>query len=101
MLDTPQFSSSSRIYNIVDDDPAPREEVFALAHKMVEKRWPSIFQDDRSPETTGSIASGGSLRGEKRVLNARMKKELGVRLLHPSCVSGLQSIVEKMNNHSL
>ncbi|PKI35172.1 hypothetical protein CRG98_044447 [Punica granatum] len=92
---------SSRIYNIVDDDPAPREEVFEFAHMLVEKKWPGHFKDDPSPETTGSIAIGASTRGEKRVSNARMKGELGVRLIHPSYKSGFHSIVEKTKIHSL
>ncbi|XP_051115513.1 uncharacterized protein LOC127240731 isoform X2 [Andrographis paniculata] len=65
--------SPGKIYNIVDDDPAPRAEVFEYAKKLK------------------------TAMGEKRVSNARMKKELGVNLLHPSYRSGLRSIIEQMN----
>lgn len=84
----------------MDDDPAPREEVFEFAREMVKKKWP-FFQDDAALEINRSPATGASSRGEKRVSNARMKRELGVRLQHPSYKSGLQSIVEKMDIQAL
>lgn len=87
--------SSREIYNIVDDDPAPREEVFQYALELIEKRW------KRKIETKPFLYESreqSSLRGEKRVSNQHMKDKLEVRLLHPSYKSGLQSIVEKMDN---
>ncbi|XP_018466551.2 uncharacterized protein LOC108838067 [Raphanus sativus] len=87
--------SSREIYNIVDDDPAPREEVFQYALELIEKRW------KRKIETKPFLYESreqSSLRGEKRVSNQHMKDKLGVKLLHPSYKSGLQSIVEKMDN---
>ncbi|XP_038715929.1 protein YeeZ [Tripterygium wilfordii] len=84
--------STGRIYNIVDDDPAPREEVFAYASKLVGKKWPAQIQQN----TSGRAELLTQKHGEKRVSNARMKKELGVRLLHPSYRSGLQSIINQM-----
>ncbi|WOL03862.1 hypothetical protein Cni_G12582 [Canna indica] len=84
---------SRRIYNVVDDDPAPREEVFAFARSMISKKWPEMAsklanddtQDEQSPESRG---------GEKRVSNARLKKELGVTLLYPTYRLGLQNIID-------
>ncbi|KAK4748222.1 hypothetical protein SAY87_014808 [Trapa incisa] len=92
-MSTPQ---SSRIYNIVDDDPAPREEVFGFAWDMVMKKWP-LLQANSSLEITRPHAIGTGSSDEKRVSNARMKRELGVRLVHPSYKSGLQSIVEQID----
>ncbi|XP_057423025.1 uncharacterized protein LOC130716970 [Lotus japonicus] len=85
------------VYNIVDDDPAPREEVFENARKLVEKKWPGLNlqpleQKDRS------IVETRNLKGEKRVSNARMKNELGVQLLHPDYRSGLQSIIDQIES---
>lgn len=85
------------VYNIVDDDPAPREEVFEYARKLVEKKWPGLNlqpleQKDRS------IVETRNLKGEKRVSNARMKSELGVQLLHPDYRSGLQSIIDQIES---
>ncbi|CAN7021564.1 hypothetical protein IGI04_022616 [Brassica rapa subsp. trilocularis] len=87
--------SSREIYNIVDDDPAPREEVFEYALEMIEKRW------KRKIETKPFLYESreqSSLRGEKRVSNEHMKDKLGVKLLYPSYKLGLQSIGEKMDN---
>lgn len=89
--------SAWNVYNVVDDDPAPREEVFAYAWDLVEKKWPGLLKHRKPRENTESSNEKGSSRGEKRVSNARMKKELGVRLQHPSYKSGLQSIINQMD----
>lgn len=84
-----------KVYNIVDDDPSPRAEVFAYARDLVENRRPGwIKQTTVQPEFFVEKA-----RGEKRVSNVRMKKELGVRLLHPSYRSGLQGIMNFMQHY--
>lgn len=88
-----------RVYNIVDDDPAPREEVFEYASDLVEKKWPGwIKQPSEQKESSELTVKKRGFRGEKRVSNARMKKELGVRLLHPSYRSGLQSLIDQMDS---
>lgn len=79
-----------KIYNIVDDDPAPRAQVFAFARDLIEKKWPNHIKE--------SVFPGSARQAEKRVSNARMKKELGVTLLHPTYRSGLQSIIDNMDN---
>lgn len=83
-----------KVYNVVDDDPAPREEVFAYAGDLVEKKWPCRIK--QSAGKSESVVEQGSRRGEKRVSNSRVKKELGMRLLHPSYRSGLQSIINHL-----
>ncbi|KAL5845153.1 hypothetical protein ACOSQ4_011111 [Xanthoceras sorbifolium] len=93
-----QKPSSRNIYNIVDDDPASREEVFAYAWNLVEKKWPGGLKQSPSPQKVEQNNEKASSRGEKRVSNARMKRELGVRLIHPSYKSGLQSIIDQMEN---
>ena len=85
------------IYNIVDDDPAPREAVFEYARDLVDRKWPGwIKQSSEKRESTETDKQDGLL-GEKRVCNAHMKKELRVRLLHPSYRSGLQNIIDQMD----
>lgn len=92
------FPFFRRIYNIVDDDPAPREEVFTYAEDLIQKKWPGWVKQSTSSERAVSSMEKGCSRGEKRVSNARMKRELGVRLLHPSYRSGLISIIDQMEN---
>ncbi|KAH9623898.1 hypothetical protein KSS87_003114 [Heliosperma pusillum] len=79
------------IYNVVDDDPTPRAEVFEFAEQLINKRWPGLVTPNES-----FIQKTDPIGGEKRVSNARMKNELGVRLCHPSYRSGLQSIIDHM-----
>ncbi|XP_047060433.1 dTDP-6-deoxy-L-talose 4-dehydrogenase (NAD(P)(+)) [Lolium rigidum] len=81
--------SARKIYNVVDDDPAPRAEVFAFAQSLIEKIYPDLATDSAGPDSQDRI-----IAGEKRVSNARLKEELGVRLVHPSYRSGLQSILD-------
>ncbi|EOA39205.1 hypothetical protein CARUB_v10012174mg [Capsella rubella] len=88
---------SGEIYNVVDDDPAPREKVFEYALELIETRWPGTIETKPFPFVYESREES-SLRGEKRVRNEHMKNKLGVKLLHPSYKSGLQSIIEKMDN---
>ncbi|KAF3793088.1 hypothetical protein EJ110_NYTH02511 [Nymphaea thermarum] len=81
------------IFNIIDDDPAPRSEVFSYARSLVMQRWPGkldgIFVDQ---ETLNLHAQTGERIEEKRVSNNRMKSELGVELLHPSYRPGKASL---------
>ncbi|XVE56096.1 hypothetical protein DITRI_Ditri03aG0209800 [Diplodiscus trichospermus] len=93
-----QMRLSRRIYNIVDDDPAPRQEVFTYALDLIEKKWPSLIKESTSPERAELFVEKATSRGEKKVSNARMKKELAVQLLYPSYRSGLQSIIDQMEN---
>nr|CAD1842891.1 unnamed protein product [Ananas comosus var. bracteatus] len=37
--------SSGRIYNVVDDDPVPRAEVFAFARNLLESRFPDMAKE--------------------------------------------------------
>lgn len=86
------------MYNIVDDDPAPREEVFSYARSLIEKKWPGKLKQFPEEDKSSATFKKEDVVDEKRVSNARMKKELGVQLLHPSYKSGLQSIVDQMEN---
>ncbi|KAL6565411.1 hypothetical protein OROGR_002362 [Orobanche gracilis] len=90
--------SAGKIYNIVDDDPAPRKEVFELARNLVERKFPGRVKQHISPERVESLSIEQS---GKRVSNARMRNELGVKLLHPTFRSGLPSIIEQMDNNFL
>ncbi|CAA7410265.1 unnamed protein product [Spirodela intermedia] len=83
---------SGRVYNVVDDDPAPRTEVFLFAEELIEGKWPGKAK--RTGAEDAEISQENNSQGEKRVLNTRLKEELGVRLIHPSYRSGLRSILD-------
>ncbi|KAJ8762138.1 hypothetical protein K2173_007288 [Erythroxylum novogranatense] len=91
-----QIPGSGRTYNIVDDDPAPREEVFAFAEELIQKKWPGMGKHGTSCQVSEYSTEKFNSSGEKRVSNARMKRDLGVKLLYPSYRSGLQSIIDQM-----
>uniref|UniRef100_A0A0E0JGN8 NAD-dependent epimerase/dehydratase domain-containing protein n=1 Tax=Oryza punctata TaxID=4537 RepID=A0A0E0JGN8_ORYPU len=95
ILASMSIRSARRIYNVVDDDPAPRSEVFAFARSLVERKHPGLIMDSVVPATQDRIVAA-----EKRVCNARLKEELGVRLLHPTYKSGLQSILDSWSVES-
>ncbi len=77
-------------YNLCDDEPAPPQDVTAFACELlgvpVEPLTP-IEEADLSPMAQ-------SFYGEsKRVKNARMKDELGVRLAYPNYREGLRALL--------
>ncbi|KAK3425326.1 hypothetical protein EUGRSUZ_F01861 [Eucalyptus grandis] len=76
---------------------APREEVFEYAEDLVKTKFAGCFQEDKYPDGTESTVQRVGRRDEKRVLNSRLKQELGIKLLHPSYKSGLRSIIEQID----
>ncbi|CAL4957353.1 unnamed protein product [Urochloa decumbens] len=89
-----------KIFNVVDDDPAPRAEVFAFARSLIEMRYPDLITESPGVNSTESDFQERIVPAEKRVSNARLKKELGVKLLHPTYRSGLQSILDSWQAES-
>ncbi|KAJ3694302.1 hypothetical protein LUZ60_009782 [Juncus effusus] len=86
--------SIGKIYNVVDDDPAPRAEVFEFACDLIKRKYPEIIFNDLNDINLESMQLlKGNMIGEKRVCNLRMKEELGVKLIFPSYKSGLESIL--------
>lgn len=70
-------------YNLVDDDPAARQEVVNFAARLI-----------GAPELEAAPQSAGlpSAADEKRVSNRKMKEKLGVELTFPSYREGLTAI---------
>lgn len=95
-----QRPSPGKTYNVVDDDPAPREQVFKFARDLIEEKWPGHISFSNSAEEAKSPIPQGVSRGEKRVSNKRIKTELGVRLIYPTYESGLRSIIDQVENPS-
>lgn len=85
-----------KIYNVVDDDPAPRSEVMAFARKLL---CGNNTIDDESSETN-FLSSRPTVTkvSEKRVSNKLVKAELHVKLFYPTFRSGLQAIADGVNN---
>jgi nucleoside-diphosphate-sugar epimerase len=65
--------------NIADDDPAPIGEVAdAVADQL------GVARPPRVPAAQVSVEVAGMLTADRRIANARMKRELGVVLRYPS-----------------
>lgn len=79
------------VYNVCDDNPAPSEEVVAYACRLLGVVPPPLipFEEARLSPMAASF-----YRDNKRVSNARIKSELGVRLQYPDYRSGLAAILE-------
>jgi nucleoside-diphosphate-sugar epimerase len=76
-------------YNIVDDEPAPPQDVVAYAAELLSLPVPPDIPYDAA--TLSPMAR--SFYGEsKRVRNARLKAALGYRLLYPNYRDGLKAI---------
>jgi len=77
------------IYNLCDDDPAPPEDVIAEAARLLGRPVPPAVdfdEADLSPMARSFYAES------KRVSNARMTRELGVRLAYPDYRTGLAAL---------
>jgi hypothetical protein len=91
------------IYNVADDDPAPRSEVLAFAEQRLRQRAaggggaPAAAAAAAPAAAAGPPGSSGGSRDvveEKRVRNVLIKARLGVRLAYPSYREGVQAILD-------
>jgi nucleoside-diphosphate-sugar epimerase len=78
------------IYNVADDEPAPPQDVVAFACELLGVAPPPEVpyeQAELSPMARSFYADN------RRVCNARIKRELGVRLRYPTYRDGLRAIL--------
>ena len=80
-----------RAYNLADDRPAPPAEVTEFACRLLDLPLPPA-EPFEAAQLSPMAAS--FYRDSKRVSNARIKAELGVRLRYPSYREGLQALFE-------
>jgi nucleoside-diphosphate-sugar epimerase len=80
------------VYNVADDEPAPPQDVIAFACALLGVAPPPELPYDRaelSPMARSFYADS------RRISNARIKRELGVRLRYPTYREGLRAILEE------
>lgn len=86
--------NAGRIYNLADDCPAPPQEVLRYAAKICGAPLPP-------PEDYATAELKGLAKefyfDNKRILNSRIKTELGVQLRFPDYRSGLQDFCDSLS----
>jgi len=79
-----------RIYNVCDDDPASPADVIAYASALLGRPPPPLIP---FAEAELSDMGRGFYRDNKRVRNARIKADLGIRLAYPDYKTGLKALL--------
>jgi nucleoside-diphosphate-sugar epimerase len=78
------------IYNVADDEPAAPDEVVAYAAKLIGVPPPPEIAFDEADLTP---MARSFYEGSRRIGNARIKSELGVKLRYPTYREGLASLL--------
>jgi len=81
------------IYNVCDDKPAPPPDVITFACELLKVAPPPVVAYEAVAPTLSPMARSFYAEN-KRVSNARIKNELGVRLRYPDYRVGLRALLE-------
>lgn len=84
------------VYNVVDNDPAGRSEVELYAKQLLGGGPPgttALNSRESQSHSTAAVVEAAA-RGEKRVKNELMKRELGVHLEFPTYREGLAAVAK-------
>jgi hypothetical protein len=81
--------SGTHVFNITDDMPAPPQDVIAYGAELLGVPCPRATDP---ADAALSPAARSFYIENKKVSNARMKAELGVKLAYPTYVEGLKAI---------
>jgi nucleoside-diphosphate-sugar epimerase len=80
------------IYNVADDEPAAPGEVVAYAAKLIGVEPPPEVAFDEADLTP---MARSFYEGSRRIANARIKSELGVKLRYPTYREGLAALLSR------
>lgn len=80
------------IYNVCDDEPAVPADVTAEACRLLGITPPPLVPFDEAAKDMSEMAKS-FWRDNRRVANARIKRDLGVRLLYPDYRAGLKAVL--------
>ena len=78
------------VYNVCDDEPAPAHEVVAYAAALLGREAPPAIPFE---EADLSPMARSFYMASRRVSNARIREELGVKLTYPSYREGLTALM--------
>ncbi|WKW51789.1 SDR family oxidoreductase [Rhodomicrobium lacus] len=80
------------IFNVTDDEPAPNPDVLAYAADLIGVPKPPLIPYE---EAELSPMARSFYEGNKRVHNAKIKRELGVLLRYPTYREGLRALARE------
>ncbi len=79
------------VYNLCDDRPAPAEEVVRFAARLLKTDPPPLVP---LAEAGLTPMAASFYADDRRVRNARIKRELGVTLAYPDYEAGLRALLD-------
>ena len=81
----------TRLFNLADDEPAPPQDVILYAAELIGAPPPPEipFEEAALPPMARSFYAGN-----KRLRNARIKRELGIALKYPTYREGLRALLD-------
>ena len=80
------------IYTVCDDEPAPPQDVIAHAADLLGRPRPPLIDFDTAELTPMARSFYAE---SKRVSNDRIKRDLGIRLIHPTYRDGLADLLAR------
>ena len=80
---------SGRIWNVCDDEPAPPQDVIAYAAELT-----GVAPPPEEPFATAEMSAMARsfYASSARVSNAKLKRELGITLVHPTYRDGIDAL---------
>lgn len=81
------------VYNVCDDEPAAPADVVAEACRLLGVAPPPLLPFDEVAKDMSEMAKS-FWRDNRRVVNDRIKRDLGVTLLYPDYRAGLQAVLD-------
>ena len=80
-----------QIFNVVDNEPAPPQDVIAYGAELLGMEVPPLIHIDDADMTDMARSFYGQ---NKHVSNARLREDLGLTLTYPTYREGLEALVE-------
>lgn len=92
-IDAMLLGPAEGLFNVADDEPAPPQDVLAFAAGLIGCALPPPMPFGQAQASMSAMALSFYAEN-KRVRNARLKTELGVKLRYPSYREGLRALFE-------
>jgi nucleoside-diphosphate-sugar epimerase len=86
-----RLEPGTRLFNLADDEPAPPQDVILYAAELIGVPPPPELQFE---EAALSPMARSFYAGNKRLRNAKIKRELGVALKYPTYREGLRALLD-------